>query len=196
MVGDHIGDCTYENAYCSSMVGDHFGDCTYVNALISSMVGDHIGDCTHENALITSMVGDHSCGWTYVYALIYDMVGDQTHGWTYEYVDISVYDTWIIGFYQWCHLMIQMFYENHRRKFALCKLSQNSTQPDIHVDVVFAIYIHHSVICQYIKLYWPLVAAYSILQVCQTMSKDFRLGSRVYNQHVFACGTWRWWGSM
>ena len=31
--------------------------------------------------------------------------------------------------------------------------SQNSTQPDMHIDISFAIYIHHSVTCQYIKLY-------------------------------------------
>ena len=35
---------------------------------------------------------------------------------------------------QWYQLMIKMFYENIGEKLALCKFSQNSTQPDIHVD--------------------------------------------------------------
>ena len=35
----------------------------------------------------------------------------------------------------------------------------------MHIDISLAIYIHHSVTCQYIKLYWPLVATDSKLQM-------------------------------
>ena len=51
------------------------------------------------------------------------------------------------------HIVIIKRNKYFRTKLALSKLSQNSTQPDMHIDISLAIYIHHSVTCQYIKLY-------------------------------------------
>ena len=66
--------------------------------------------------------------------------------------------------------------------------SQNSTQPDMHIVLVLPFISTIVLLANTLNCIDPLVAAYSNLQDHPLTSEDSFLGSRVYNQHVIACG--------
>ena len=95
---------------------------------------------------------------------------------------------WSPGFLQWYQLIDRSILWKYRRKLVLCKLSQNSTQPNMHLVLVLPFYIHHVLLANTLNCIDSLVAAYSKLQMEQmTSDVSFRISS--LQPTCLACGT-------
>ena len=102
------------------MVGDHFGDCTYENALISSMVGDHSCGWTYAYALKYGKVGDRTYGWTY------ENVFSADDTWFIGFYPMvpNYLNLGSLVSIQWYLLLIKKFYENLGQNFLYTNLDK------------------------------------------------------------------------
>ena len=88
---------------------------------------------------------------------------------------------------QWYQRNESKCFKKIQEKTCFMQTQPNSTQPDIHVDVVFVTYIDHSVICHYINCTDPL---WLHIQICRTIYCRVRIRFRISSLQLTCLCLW------